>query len=157
SGGLDSSLIVALLARAGQRCLATFSIGFADGGGQRGEEFHYSDLVASEFGTSHVRIEVDPARLLPAIDATVAAMSEPMVSHDCVAFYLLGEEVSRHIKVVQSGQGADEVFAGYSWYQPLADARGTGAAEYIAEFVDRSHAESTAAVDERLRLDFDPS
>ena len=47
-------------------------------------------------------------------------MSEPMVSHDCVAFHLLSEEVSRHVKVVQSGQGADEVFAGYSWYPPLA-------------------------------------
>ena len=43
-----------------------------------------------------------------------------MVSHDCVAFYLLSEEVSKHVKVVQSGQGADEIFAGYSWYPPLA-------------------------------------
>ena len=44
-----------------------------------------------------------------------------MVSHDCVAFYLLSEEVSRHVKVVQCGQGADEVLAGYRWYQPLAE------------------------------------
>ena len=43
-----------------------------------------------------------------------------MVSHDCVAFYLLSEDVSKHVKVVQSGQGADEVFAGYDWYPPLA-------------------------------------
>ena len=157
SGGLDSSLIVALLARAGQRGLATFSIGFADAGGRRGDEFRYSDLVASEFGTSHVRIEVDPARMLPAIDATIAAMSEPMVSHDCVAFYLLGEEVSRHIKVVQSGQGADEIFAGYSWYPPLADATGTGASVYIDEFLDRSAEETRAMVHPRLRLTEDPS
>ena len=67
SGGLDSSLIVALLAGEGQQGLATFSIGFADAGGQRGNEFYYSDLVAAEFGTAHERIEVDPARLLPAI------------------------------------------------------------------------------------------
>ena len=157
SGGLDSSLIVALLSGEGQRGLATFSIGFADAGGKRGDEFHYSDLVAAEFGTAHERIEVDPTRMLPAIHSAISAMSEPMISHDCVAFHLLSEEVSRDIKVVQSGQGADEVFAGYSWYQPLAGVTGSGANEYIAEFVDRSHAESSAMVDPRLRLTSDPS
>jgi asparagine synthase (glutamine-hydrolysing) len=157
SGGLDSSLIVALLAGEGQRGLATFSIGFADAGGRRGEEFHYSDLVAAEFGSAHERIEVDSTRLVPAIGAAVGAMSEPMISHDCVAFHLLSEEVGRHIKVVQSGQGADEVFAGYSWYPPLAGASGSGADAYIAEFIDRSHAECNEMVDPRLRLACDPS
>ena len=47
-----------------------------------------------------------------------------MVSHDCVAFYLLSQEVARHVKVVQSGQGADEVFAGYHWYPPMGARRG---------------------------------
>jgi asparagine synthase (glutamine-hydrolysing) len=157
SGGLDSSLIVALLAGEGQPGLATFSIGFADAGGRRGEEFHYSDLVAAEFGTTHERIEVDPTRLLPAIDSAIGAMSEPMISHDCVAFHLLSEEVSRHVKVVQCGQGADEVFAGYSWYPPLAGVPGSGAGAYIAEFVDRPHDECSAMVNPRLRLSSDPS
>jgi len=157
SGGLDSSLIVALLAGESQPGLQTFSIGFADAGGQRGDEFHYSDLVAAEFGTAHERIEVDSARLLPAIGSAIGAMSEPMISHDCVAFYLLSQEVSRHVKVVQSGQGADEVFAGYSWYPPLADVPGSGADAYIAEFVDRAHGECSAMVHPRLRLERDPS
>jgi asparagine synthase (glutamine-hydrolysing) len=157
SGGLDSSLVVALLAGEGQRGLATFSIGFADAGGRRGDEFQYSDLVAAEFGTAHERIEVESPRLVPAIGAAIGAMSEPMISHDCVAFHLLSEEVSRHIKVVQSGQGADEVFAGYSWYPPLAGVDGSGASAYIAEFVDRSHTECSAMVHPRLRLAGDPS
>ena len=59
SGGLDSSLIVALLAAAGQRELATFSIGFDGANGVSGDEFEYSDLVAAEFGTAHTRIEVE--------------------------------------------------------------------------------------------------
>ena len=53
-------------------------------------------------------------------------MSEPMVSYDNVGFYLLSKEVAKHVKVVQSGQGADEVFAGYHWYPPLVNANDAG-------------------------------
>ncbi|PRY16790.1 N-acetylglutaminylglutamine amidotransferase [Kineococcus rhizosphaerae] len=140
SGGLDSSLVVALLAEAGQRDLATFSIGFDAAGGESGDEYEYSSLVARRFGTAHHRLHVDSARLLPGIDDAVAAMGEPMVSHDCVAFLLLSEEVSRHVKVVQSGQGADEVLGGYDWYPPLAGVpRERAVAEYARVFFDRSH------------------
>ncbi|MEV4248161.1 N-acetylglutaminylglutamine amidotransferase [Streptosporangium canum] len=140
SGGLDSSMIVALLAQEGQEGLSTFSIGFHAAGGESGDEFAYSDLVARHFGTDHHRILVDDTRLLPALERAVGAMSEPMVSHDCVAFHLLSEEVSRHVKVVQSGQGADEVFAGYSWYPPMAGLpREEAAATYAGEFFDRPH------------------
>src|SRR5580658_6660851 len=121
SGGLDSSLIVALLAQSGQRGLTTFSIGFEAAGGESGDEFEYSDFVARTFETDHRQIRIDSRRLLPAIEAAVPKMSEPMISHDAVAFFLLSEEVSKHVKVVQSGQGADEVFAGYDWYPPLAN------------------------------------
>ncbi len=141
SGGIDSSLIVALLADAGQRGLATFSIGFDDGAGQEGDEFKYSDLIAREFGTEHLRWRVGPQRVLDEFDGALEAMSEPMTSHDAVAFYLLSEEVSRSCKVVQSGQGADEVFAGYSWYPPLATAEGLGDDAYAEEFLDRDERE----------------
>jgi asparagine synthase (glutamine-hydrolysing) len=86
SGGLDSSLIVALLAEEGQRGLATFAVGFPDVGDRVGDEFVYSDLIAREFGTDHHQIRVGPERLLPALPRAIAAMSEPMVSHDAVAF-----------------------------------------------------------------------
>jgi asparagine synthase (glutamine-hydrolysing) len=61
------------------------------------------------------------------------------VSHDCVAFYLLSQEVAKHVKVVQSGQGADEVFAGYHWYPPMADASSLddAVARYRKAFFDR--------------------
>jgi asparagine synthase (glutamine-hydrolysing) len=143
SGGVDSSLIVGLLAEAGQHGLSTFSIGFESVGGVKGDEFVYSDIVADRFATDHHQIRIDTARMLPALDGAIAAMSEPMVSHDCVAFYLLSQEVSRHVKVVQSGQGADEVFAGYHWYPPLShpDAAGVdgAVARYRKAFFDRDH------------------
>jgi asparagine synthase (glutamine-hydrolysing) len=142
SGGIDSSLVVALLAEQGQRGLATFSIGFDSAGGEPGDEYSYSDLIAKTFDTDHHRIHIDSTRLLPAVPKAIAAMSEPMVSHDCVAFYLLSEEVSKSIKVVQSGQGADEILAGYDWYPPLADvARDRVTDAYADVFFDRSHAD----------------
>jgi asparagine synthase (glutamine-hydrolysing) len=141
SGGLDSSLIVALLAEQGQRGLATFSIGFPDAGGREGNEFRYSDLVAAEFGTDHHQIRVGTDELVEALPRAIAAMSEPMVSHDCVAFWLLSQAVARERKVVQSGQGADEVLGGYSWYPPMLDAPGSGLDTYASEFFDRDDAQ----------------
>src|SRR3954452_14802612 len=156
SGGLDSSLIVALLAQEGQRGLATFSIGFPPTGGRAGDEFEFSDLVAETFGTEHHKLRVAagrprdrpparrrgpaPERLGAAPPPAVGAMSEPMVSHDCVAFYMLSEAVRAERKVVQSGQGADEVLGGYSWYPPLAQAPGRGLGTYADEFFDRDDA-----------------
>jgi asparagine synthase (glutamine-hydrolysing) len=73
-------------------------------------------------------------------------MSEPMMSHDAVAFYLLSEEVSRHVKVVQSGQGADETFAGYHWYPPMMRTN-DAVEEYARVYFDRDHAEMGEALD----------
>ena len=138
SGGVDSSLIVGLLAEAGQRSLMSFSVGFEEANGEKGDEFVYSDLIAREFGTDHRKIFVPSANLMEALPGTIAAMSEPMVSYDNVGFYLLSREVSRHVKVVQSGQGADEVFGGYHWYPPLVDSNDV-VSDYGRVFCDRSH------------------
>jgi asparagine synthase (glutamine-hydrolysing) len=157
SGGLDSSLIVALLAEEGQEGLATFSIGFESGDDEEGDEFRWSDLVAERFDTNHHRLRIPTERVLDALPGAIRAMSEPMVSHDVVAFYLLSEEVSRHVKVVQSGQGADEVFAGYHWYQKMARAEGDGLDVYVAAFFDRTHAQVNAALSPDYCLDEDVS
>ncbi|HYF60290.1 MAG TPA: N-acetylglutaminylglutamine amidotransferase [Burkholderiaceae bacterium] len=144
SGGLDSSLITALLAEGGTPDLRTYSIGFESVGDEAGDEFRWSDLVARHYGTVHERIRIPGDELLGALPEAIASMAEPMVSHDCVAFWLLSQAVSRHSRVVQSGQGADEVFGGYHWYPPLAEV-GTdlaaGVDMYRRVFLDRDHAE----------------
>jgi asparagine synthase (glutamine-hydrolysing) len=139
SGGIDSSVIVALLAEEGQADLKTFSIGFEEANGEKGDEFVYSDLIAARFATDHHQIFVPSSELLGALPATIRAMSEPMVSYDNVGFFLLSREVARHVKVVQSGQGADEVLAGYHWYPPLA-ASNDLVSDYARVFFDRDHA-----------------
>ncbi|HYO34977.1 MAG TPA: asparagine synthase-related protein, partial [Geodermatophilus sp.] len=158
SGGLDSSLIVGLLAQEGQTGLATYSIGFETVGGHAGDEFRYSDVIAERFGTNHHRIRVSSDELAAALGHAIGAMAEPMVSHDVVAFDLLSERVSQSIRVVQSGQGADEVFAGYHWYPPLAGVgRGEAVERYARSFFDRRADDMRALAGERYALDGDPS
>ena len=161
SGGVDSSLIVGLLAEAGQHGLKTFSIGFESVGGVKGDEFKYSDIIAERFGTDHHQIRIGTERMLPALDGAIGAMSEPMVSHDCVAFYLLSQEVAKHVKVVQSGQGADEVFAGYHWYPPMGapDAASVdgSVARYRGAFFDRDRAGYEELVSPAYLTPDDPS
>jgi asparagine synthase (glutamine-hydrolysing) len=69
-------------------------------------------------------------------------MAEPMFGQDAVAFYLLGEQVSKEIKAVQSGQGADEVFGGYFWYPRIAaETQGSWLERFRKHYFDRDHAE----------------
>jgi len=152
SGGLDSSLVVGMLAESGQQELETFSVGFESIDDEAGDEFMYSDIIAKCFATRHHKIQVDAHRTLSNLEACIRAMSEPMVSHDCIGFYLLSEEVSKHVRVVQSGQGADEVFAGYHWYPPMMQSR-DAAADYARVVFDRCHAEFARAVHPRFVQD----
>ncbi|MFC3318236.1 N-acetylglutaminylglutamine amidotransferase [Rhizobium rosettiformans] len=156
SGGVDSSLIVGLLAEAGQTGLMSFSVGFEEANGEKGDEFVYSDLIAERFGTDHHKIFVPSADLMGALPGTISAMSEPMVSYDNVGFYLLSKEVSKHIKVVQSGQGADEVFGGYHWYPPLVGSNDV-VADYGRAFRDRSHEVLKTQLESRWMAESDVS
>ncbi|MGJ4892093.1 N-acetylglutaminylglutamine amidotransferase [Bradyrhizobium sp. HKCCYLR20261] len=140
SGGLDSSLLVALLSKLGHDDIRTFSIGFESVDQHSGDEFRYSDVIARTFGTNHEQIRIGGDRALEALPHAIAAMSEPMVSHDAVAFHLLSSEVAKRVKVVQSGQGADEVFGGYSWYPGFLSANDP-VEQYQNAYFDWKHAD----------------
>lgn len=147
SGGLDSSLLVALLAEQGISDLMTFSIGFEDHPEEKGHEFEYSDAVADWFGTRHHKYSIPNAEVLRRLPEAVDCMAEPMVSQDAVSFYLLSELVSKTVKVVQSGQGADEVFAGYSWHPKMNAEHGPFIERMRRHYFDRDHDEFAAMVE----------
>ena len=142
SGGLDSSLLVALLAEIGVQNFHTFSVGFEDQPEEKGSEFEYSDLVVDRYQPIHHKFLVPNEDVLKRLPEAVDAMAEPMFGQDAVAFYLLSEQVSQHIKVVQSGQGADEVFGGYFWYPRMrAETKGSRLERFRKHYFDRDHAE----------------
>jgi len=142
SGGLDSSLLVGLLANQVPD-LRTFSIGFEDlgAGAEKADEFEFSDQIAQHFHTRHQQFSIPNHEVMARLPEAVAQMTEPMVSHDVIAFYLLAERVAKEVKVVMSGQGADEVFGGYFWYPEMNRTPGTPLARFSQHYFDRDHAE----------------
>ncbi len=145
SGGLDSSLLVALLAEHGGNDLLTFSVGFEDHPHEQGDEFEFSDQVVARYGTQHHKIHIPNHEVLERLPEAIDHMAEPMAGQDAIAFFLLSERVSQHVKVVQSGQGADEVFAGYFWYPQMQQAGGSDLERFRRFYFDRDH-------DEYLRM-----
>ncbi len=134
-------------------------MGFEDEPEEKGNEFDCSDLVADLYGTQHHRFIVPNDEVLARLPEAIDNMGEPMVAQDAVAFYLLGEQVSQQVKVVQSGQGADEVFGGYFWYQQMQTASGTDIERFRPLYFDRTHAEYRQTVTSWLpwrRLYFGP-
>jgi asparagine synthase (glutamine-hydrolysing) len=112
SGGIDSSLLVAMMARHGSRPVRTFSVAFAEGDV---DESSIAELVARRFGTEHTVLraeELGADKLLELI----GRLDEPFCDPAFVPTYALSEMTKRHVKVALSGDGGDEVFGGYDKY-----------------------------------------
>jgi asparagine synthase (glutamine-hydrolysing) len=115
SGGLDSSTVVALASRA-QKKLRTFSFGF-DGDTS---ELPFARLVAQQYGTDHVELEAHDQDIAALLVRMQDVYDEPFGDSSNIPTYLLCQQARRHLKVVLTGDGADELVAGYSeWYKPL--------------------------------------
>ena len=141
SGGLDSSLLVGLLDEIGIQDISTYSIGFDDQPEEKGNEFEFSDAVVERFKTNHHKIQIPNEQTLTRLPEAIANMSEPMFGQDAIGFYLLSEQVAKDLKVVQSGQGADEVFGGYFWYDKMNKAKGSHLERFRQFYFDRDHDE----------------
>ena len=152
SGGLDSCLLVGLLSEAGVGNIKTFTVGFEDQPEEKGNEFEFSDMVVDKFATEHHKFFIRNDKVLDYLPDAVDVMAEPMVGQDAVAFYMLSEQVSKEVKVVQSGQGADEVFAGYFWYPQMHHAFGEDDVQrFASRYFDRDHEEYLQTVSEQYQ------
>ena len=112
SGGIDSSVVVALMAQASSRPVRTFTVGFEDG---RYDEREYARAVADRYGTVHeeLAIEADVADTLPRL---AAAFDEPLGDEAAFPTFLISEQARQHVTVALTGDGGDESFAGYERY-----------------------------------------
>jgi asparagine synthase (glutamine-hydrolysing) len=115
SGGIDSSIVVALMAQASSEPVRTFTVGFAD---ERYDERTYARAVAERYATVHeeLHIEEDIAATLPRLAATY---DEPLGDEAAFPTFLIAEQARRHVTVALAGDGGDEAFAGYERYAAL--------------------------------------
>jgi asparagine synthase (glutamine-hydrolysing) len=121
SGGVDSSLISAIAARhLGKRGLRTFSVTFT--GEAQYDESPYSRQVARHIDSEHTEIDIQ-ADFLGILPNVVKHFDEPFAISSALAVYMMARETSRYVKVVLTGDGGDEVFAGYPWRHFLLDRR----------------------------------
>lgn len=142
SGGLDSTLITALAIEEGFKDIQTFSVGFEDQPEEKGSEFYFSDQFVDKYQTDHFKFEVPNSEALTRLPEAIRNMSEPLFGQDAIGFYLLSEKVKTVTSIVQSGQGADEVFAGYFWYPKMVESKETDPLKRFSQYYfDRPHEE----------------
>jgi asparagine synthase (glutamine-hydrolysing) len=113
SGGIDSSLVVALMARQSSRPVKTFAVGFPE---QDLSELPFAKLVAERYATEHHELMVSPD-MVAIVPKIVQHYGEPFADPSAVPTWYLCEATKRHVTVALSGDGGDECFAGYDRYR----------------------------------------
>jgi asparagine synthase (glutamine-hydrolysing) len=112
SGGIDSSTVVALMARASSKPVKTFSIGFSH---DDFNEAHYARVVAKRFGTEHHELVLEP-NVVETVETLTSSLEEPFGDSSMLPTYYVSCMARKHVTVALSGDGGDEIFAGYDRY-----------------------------------------
>jgi asparagine synthase (glutamine-hydrolysing) len=113
SGGVDSSLVVALMAEVSPQTVRTFTIGFRD---PQFDESHYAHRVAKHLGVENTTMVLGADEVLRELDAVTNAFDEPMADYSVLPSLAVARLARRHVTVALTGDGADEVFGGYRYY-----------------------------------------
>jgi len=130
SGGTDSSTIVALMARASSRPVKTFSIGFTK---DDFNEAEYARIVARKFATDHHEMVLEPD-VVQTVEYLTSSLEEPFGDSSMLPTYYVSQMARRHVTVALSGDGGDEIFAGYDRYRIHSERR---VFEYVPEWARR--------------------
>ena len=119
SGGIDSSTIVAIASKLydGNKTLKTFSVGF----GVSTDELENAKETASYFGTDHRELYINPDKISNILPKIIWHLDEPIADPAIIPVYLMSELTKKHVSVVLTGEGADELFAGYPKYKLFSD------------------------------------
>lgn len=113
SGGLDSSLIVAMMSKFTDKKINTFSVGFED---NKVSELPYAKLVADYLGTNHHEVYINSKSVINNLEKCIYYRDEPISEPSEIGVYLLAKEAQNKVTVVLTGEGSDESFAGYPKY-----------------------------------------
>jgi asparagine synthase (glutamine-hydrolysing) len=115
SGGLDSTSVVDAARKTGAD-ITTYSFDF----GGKNSEIKYARAAAKHYGTRHVELVAPMPRIADISLRMAEVYDEPLGDSSNIPTYLISQEARRHVKVVLTGDGADELLGGYDWYKPLA-------------------------------------
>ena len=115
SGGVDSSTIVALMSQFMNEPVKTYSVGF-EGDGEAFSELPYARMVAKKFQTDHHEVIIRPSHLSGLAEKVIWHLDQPLAENATLANYMVAELAARDVKMVLTGEGGDELFAGYARY-----------------------------------------
>ena len=114
SGGMDSSIIVALMAKNSAHPVKTFTISYPDL--PLYDETHYARAVAERYGTEHHEIRLDSREMMRVIPDILSSLGEPFADSSLIPTYIVSRETRKEVTVALAGDGGDELFAGYRLY-----------------------------------------
>jgi asparagine synthase (glutamine-hydrolysing) len=117
SGGVDSTGVLSLAAHGTDKAISSFTVGFS--GGEVADERPYARLAAKTFGTRHYEMTISADDFAAFLPQYVWHMEEPVCEPPAIALYYVSKLARSHVKVLLSGEGGDEAFAGYSNYRNL--------------------------------------
>jgi asparagine synthase (glutamine-hydrolysing) len=143
SGGIDSSAICAMMSRILDQPVKTFSVGFAE---REANELEFARIVSRQFNTDHYEIVITPEQFFEELPRLVWHEDEPLGFSSSVPLYFVSKLASQHVKVVLTGEGSDEILAGYGRYRKVVRLLGFGKAyETITPGLLRSAIRSTVS------------